>query len=428
MSVSSAGYVTAKSPGDAVVTATSTVNGVSGYCYVHVDDVSPTGISISPSTRQSLAINSSLTFSYTLTPSYATSNVTWSMTGDTDAATLSSSGVLKGKSEGTVCVKATTDNGYSASCYVDIYRPVPNSITFDSNYRNITLAIGEGQTLSYTVQPSNAIYTTTWTSDAEDVATVTQSGYVVAKKTGTAHITVTTDNGKYATSTVTVPPQPTSIDVTPDEKDLLVGTNFQLSYQLTPSNAKTKSISWMSSDNSIATVTSSGLVRALSPGIVTIKATTDNGCMDVCTISIPEPKYCFYVWLNDGTIEGYAIEEKPMVTLGEDILTLSTNTSEVNYEAKNVVCFTLSDAALGDPTTGITPIPQSDVKVEFRAGLFTISNGKVGTPVMVYDIQGHLLSSLFVKPDEIQKISFEAYPAGIYIIKTKTASYKIIKK
>ncbi|MBQ9362108.1 MAG: hypothetical protein IJT97_01675 [Bacteroidaceae bacterium] len=46
------------------------------FWYVTVLDTSPTGIFISPSTPQRLAINSSMPFSYTLRPSYATTTVT----------------------------------------------------------------------------------------------------------------------------------------------------------------------------------------------------------------------------------------------------------------------------------------------------------------------------------------------------------------
>lgn len=341
VSVNSNGYVTAKSPGDAVVTATSTINGVSGSCYVHVNKVDPTSISISPSTRQSLAINSSRDFSYTLYPSNATTSVTWSLTGDTYAATLSSSGRLTGKAEGSVRVWVKTANGYSDYCDVDVYKPVPNSISFASNDQNVKMPVGSSRTLSYSVSPSNAIYTVTWASDKEDVATVSSSGRVEAKSPGTAHITVTTDNGKKATSTVVVPPQPTSITVTPAELELLKGRTKQLSYSLLPDNAMARTVTWASSDNSIANVTSSGLVEARRPGTVTITATTDNGKVGECQLTVPVPLFQLFVWMKNGEKTGYLSTEKPLFRLDGDMVKFTTDKLSLDIHKDSLDKFTL---------------------------------------------------------------------------------------
>ena len=286
VSVNSSGYVTAKSPGDAVVAATSTINNVSGYCRVHVNPADPTGISISPSSRQSLPINGTLDFSYSLRPSYATTSVSWSLSGDTNAASLSSSGRLTGKAEGTVRVTVSTSNGYSDYCYVDVYKPVPSSISFAANSQNITMPVGDSRTLSYTVSPQNAIYTVTWDSDNKDVATVTQSGRVEAISTGTAHITVTTDNGKKATSTVTVCPRPTAIKVKPESLKMLAGDMQDLTYTVTPSNAA-YTVTWDSDNKAVADVSSTGKVTAKAEGTAHISVTTDNGKTSTCTVTVP---------------------------------------------------------------------------------------------------------------------------------------------
>ena len=68
----------------------------------------------------------------------------------------------------------------------------------------LSLKVGETYTLKKTLTPSNAYTTYTYTSSKTAVATITSSGKVVAKKAGTAIITITTHNGKTATCTVTV--------------------------------------------------------------------------------------------------------------------------------------------------------------------------------------------------------------------------------
>ncbi|WZL72511.1 GLUG motif-containing protein [Clostridiaceae bacterium 35-E11] len=69
----------------------------------------------------------------------------------------------------------------------------------------MTLTMGETQTITYTITPSNATdKRTTWSSSNTDVATVV-SGEVTAEAEGIANITVTTKDGnKTATCTVTV--------------------------------------------------------------------------------------------------------------------------------------------------------------------------------------------------------------------------------
>jgi len=91
-----------------------------------------------------------------------------------------------------------------------------NSVTL--NKPTLTLPQGASETLTATVNPSNATNkNVTWVSDDTDVATVNASGVVTAANTGTATITVTTVSGsKTAECEVTVtPPGPTDINEIP---------------------------------------------------------------------------------------------------------------------------------------------------------------------------------------------------------------------
>ena len=55
------------------------------------------------------------------------------------------------------------------------------------------------------------------------------------------------------------------------------GTTLQLVASISPSNTTNKTIAWSSSDTSVATVSSNGLVTALKPGTATITVTTQDG-------------------------------------------------------------------------------------------------------------------------------------------------------
>ena len=78
------------------------------------------------------------------------------------------------------------------------------------NTSSVSIVNGNTSALTVTVSPSNAANkNVTWSSSNTSVATVSSSGVVTAKSTGTATITVTTaDGSKKATANITVKPLP----------------------------------------------------------------------------------------------------------------------------------------------------------------------------------------------------------------------------
>ena len=144
----------------------------------------------------------------------------------------------------------------------------------------VTVGLGSTQQLSATLAPANATnQNVTWTSSNTAIATVNASGLVSAVSVGTTTITVkTVDGNKTATSAITVAAIPVaSVSVSPTTASLYAGNTQQLSATISPSNATNKNVTWSSSNTAIATVNSSGLVTAVSAGIATITATTQDG-------------------------------------------------------------------------------------------------------------------------------------------------------
>lgn len=81
----------------------------------------------------------------------------------------------------------------------------------------------------------------------------------------------------------------TEIQIDKKVEDMEIGDNEKLTAVITPSNATDQNISWKSSDESIATVDSTGEVIAKKSGTVDITATTSNGKSNTITINIKEP-------------------------------------------------------------------------------------------------------------------------------------------
>jgi len=145
-----------------------------------------------------------------------------------------------------------------------------------------TLGVGATQQLTATVAPANATNkNVSYSSNNTGVATVNSSGLVTAIASGTATITVTTQDGaKTATAVITVNSSNvgvTSVSLSPATATLSVGATQQLTATVLPSNATNKAVSYASNNTGVATVNASGLVTAIANGTATITVTTADG-------------------------------------------------------------------------------------------------------------------------------------------------------
>jgi len=157
---------------------------------------------------------------------------------------------------------------------------------------NQTINVGNTFTITPTVTPDNATdKSVIWTSSDDTIATVDDNGTVTALMEGTATITATTNDGGFTASCViTVVKREgrvTGITVTPISKTATVGEIFFVTPYITPVDAEDKSVTWSSSNPSIATVDSNGKVTVIREGVVTITATTnDGGLKATCTVTV----------------------------------------------------------------------------------------------------------------------------------------------
>ena len=178
--------------------------------------VDVTGVSLNKTTT-SIQVGASEQLTATIEPNNATNKaVNWS-SNPTSVATVDNSGNVTAVAEGTATITVTTQDGNkTATCTVTVTPASsdPVAVTGVSlNKTSTTLTVGGSETLTASVQPSNATNkAVNWSSNPTSVATVDSNGKVTAVAEGTATITVTTQDGnKTATCTVTVnaaPPTP----------------------------------------------------------------------------------------------------------------------------------------------------------------------------------------------------------------------------
>lgn len=144
--------------------------------------------------------------------------------------------------------------------------------------QNLTLTVGDEYTFTPVIEHNLAQATLTWSSDNASIASVDNTGKVTAVSAGTTNITCTAQNGVSAQCKVTVKPVPAeSISLNATEKELAVGSRFQLQAAILPEAGTSKVLNWESSDEAIATVNSKGEVTGLNTGTCLITATTTDG-------------------------------------------------------------------------------------------------------------------------------------------------------
>jgi uncharacterized protein YjdB len=251
-----------------------------------------TGVQIGSS---SLALEPGETANLTATvlPSNATDkSVSWS-SSNTGVATVDNNGKVTAVAAGSAVITVTTtDGGKTATCTVTVANPAVPVQSVSLNKTELSLNVGESETLMATVLPENADNkAVTWSSGNTAVATVDASGKVTAVAAGSAVITVTTtDGGKTATCTVTVvnPAVPVqSVSLNETELSLNVGESATLTATVLPSNATDKGVSWSSSNTGVATVDNNGKVTAVAAGssVITV-TTTDGGKTATCTVTV----------------------------------------------------------------------------------------------------------------------------------------------
>lgn len=160
-------------------------------------------VKITPSPA-SVVAGETLELKAEITPENATpQSIEWGTRNASIASIDKQTGVVTGVEVGEVQVYVIVD-GKTAVCALTVTAAPIRVETIELSKTEMALFVGKSETLTATISPENATYpTVTWKSSDEAIATVDESGKVVAVAEGTATITATADE-KEATCTVTV--------------------------------------------------------------------------------------------------------------------------------------------------------------------------------------------------------------------------------
>ena len=223
-------------------------------------------------TSLSLAPGETAELKATVEPDDATDKtVTWTSSDEAIATVVD--GVVTGVAEGVVVITATAGDK-SATCDVKVSEPYIPVEELILDKTSLEMIKGDTEIITATVKPDDATEKKVeWSSADEKIATVDENGKVTA--TGAGETVITAKAGDLeATCSVIVKVPVESITLDKTSLTLKVGATAVLTATVKPDDATDKTVTWSSSDNSVATVDKTGKVTGVKEGkaIITAKA------------------------------------------------------------------------------------------------------------------------------------------------------------
>ena len=267
-------------------------------------------------------------------------NVKWIVSDGN--VSVSSKGLIAAGSLGLATITAIDEEGNKANCNIYVIKGCEDlTLKKDVYNYNYTYKYGyyDYQSLEF-IGLDHTDYITKITSDDESILQPRTRDTFYTMKMGTANIKVELASGLVKTFPITITNYATEIYISnvPRKnmyvpKNITRGEQYQLNAKIFPDPTSSKII-WESSNETVASVDSTGLVTAKEHGSVMITAKTDNGLSAACTIAVVTPATSLS--FEKKVVELYVGESEQ---LNLTVLPMDT-TDKVTYTA-----YTYSDAA-----------------------------------------------------------------------------------
>ncbi|RGD41817.1 hypothetical protein DW093_13795 [Erysipelotrichaceae bacterium AM07-12] len=337
--VSSNGVVTSKKAGTVTITAKAFGKSVTKTIKVVEPSLKVTG---------STSLYRGKTTTLKATTSYST-KVTWT-SSKPSIATVSSNGVVTGKKAGTVTITAKAF-GKSVTKSIKVVEPSLKVTGSTSLYR------GKTTTLKATTSYSTKV---TWKSSKPSIATVSSSGVVTGKKAGTVYIYANA-YGKSVKYKLTI--KEPALKLNKSSSSIYKGKTTTLK---ATTSYRTK-VTWKSSNSSIATVSSTGVVTGKKAGTAYIYANA-YGKSVKCKVTVKNPT----ITLNKSKATAYAGKSytlKATTSYRTKISWKSSNTKIATVDSKGMVKLkkagkvTISATAFGKKVNCVLTVKNPTLKV-----------------------------------------------------------------
>ncbi len=287
------------------------------------------------------------------TPMYASGDITY-MSSNTAIATVDANGVVTGHSIGSTAIIAMSGT-LVASCIVNVESQLPPVISAEAlEMEAIVGKVGESIEIHATVIPDDVTDpTVNWSSSNPMVAAVDAEGKVWFNAAGSAIVTAECQGHEFSVPFMVEEVMANSLNVFPVEAIGGVGHQFSLLALHEPENTTDKSVTWESSDPSVASVDSDGHVELTGVGSAQITARSGD-----------------HTAISDITVSH-------------------------------------------DPTVGLTEMASTGVMIDIVSGGITVRNAAQGASIAVYTIDGKVVNGAIVEGEETHL----SLSTGIYIVK-----------
>ncbi len=295
---------------------------------------------------------------------------------DVSIASIDQDGNIKALKAGKVTITASANNKKN-TCIVVVskketpIKPTPivevKSIVVKEN--NIKLTEGDTKTLIVNVNPSDATNKIVkYTSEDSSIATINSNGVITAKKSGKTKIIITSVSNKNIKSEVLVTVKAkvievSSISLNTSSKTLIEEDKFSLVVTYVPQDATNKSVTWSSSDTSVATVDSNGKVTAKKKGSATITASTYNN--KTASVKITVNKKTVDVTSVKINSNVYSVYEGDNITLSATVTPDNATNKKVTWSSSN---------------TGVAVVDSNGVVSAIKSGSAKITVKSVSNP------------------------------------------------
>ena len=264
------GVLTAVGYGTAVLSA-ETFNGKVGKVTITVKEVTPQRVDIQESPEH-LYVNDTHDLSCVITPADVDNPaIVWSSSNE-EVASVSQDGKLQAVGVGNVTISATASNGVRGLLNLVVKEKLVESINIPEN--DMVIHFCDAEHIQALITPADATYPdVTWSSSDESVIRIDETGLATATGTGTAIVTATSHNGLSDSVFIKVDEVFADRIEILGEESLYIGSSMELGVDFFPANTSIKDIEWTSSDDSILTVDTAGVLHAKDLGTALITAT-----------------------------------------------------------------------------------------------------------------------------------------------------------
>lgn len=254
-------------------------------CNENPVSISPTSLTLAPGQSAYLSYSHKYTNSYT-----NAANAYFSSDGGGGVISVSRDGRVTAHRTGQAYVNVYSKISNAANapyCLVTVKEIDPTSVSLSES---VTIVEGNTYTLTPSLYPSGATSSFVWSSEDEEIATVSSGGTVTGVKAGKTRIKVTTTKGGYSdycNVIVKAPPVPPSGVSLPEKITIYKGFSTVVSPTLEPVIAETTYM-WSSEDPSVVSISSAGKITAQKVGQTQITVTTANNLTASCTVVVTE--------------------------------------------------------------------------------------------------------------------------------------------